>query len=122
MSIVVVTNKFFIKAKQVINVAISENVLYDEKGDKTKCNYYSIQMFFVYEEEGPNKNSDTRHISVEIADKAEAYQEFMEIVKQIRDQNPDDAHMNKLFEAALTSSEEVVKNSKTKVSKKKKKK
>ena len=121
MSIVVVTNKFFIKAKQVINVAISENVLYDEKGDKTKCNYYNIQMFFVYEE-GPNKNSDTRHISVEIVDKAEAYQEFMEIVKQIRDQNPDDAHMNKLFEAALTSSEEVVKNSKTKVSKKKKKK
>lgn len=119
MSTVVVTNKFFIKAKHIINVAISESIVYDDNSRQTKCSYYQIQMYFCYDD-GSGNTRDTRHISIEIVDKAEAYKEFMEIVKQIRDQNPDDAHMNKLFESALVSSEDAIKEIKHKKKKKKK--
>lgn len=105
--ITVVTQRLFMRAKEVISLTLGDSLVYSD-GEPTKHRSYQIQGAFLFESPpspgGGHTIREDRHICIEFANEREALREFLEIVKQIRDQKPDDKMINSLFEKALTSS------------------
>lgn len=100
--VVIATKKCFIKAKTIKHVLISEqkDYLTDSKGKDVTTICYDIEIYYVCHDIGSgsvNRDQEQK-ASIKVYDKKEAYDLYEQIVRQVRDQEPDHMLMDKLFE------------------------
>lgn len=121
MSLIIVTDRCFLKCKDVVSISLQQRTGYDE--DTRAASYrnltwsqvlknrlnkdveqpqYSIDI--VYIPENSSHGSDEHTFILNLTDKVEAFKLFASMVKEIRDQHPDALYLDDMVKKILNES------------------
>lgn len=99
MALVIVTDRLFVKADRINSMNLSEEVRYVTKGKKDVCEkYYQLCIEYEIDSNGHPQHNQVA-FSLHSSKSAEAV--FKEVVRQYRDQNPDELYLDKMVEELL---------------------
>lgn len=117
MSIVIVTQNQYILASKIHHIVLNENydhvdVGYGHNRRSIKELTYNINILYVCDQGGSGYNNATRdelkECNVSIRGKVNAHKVFRDLIRQIREQMPDQLFLDKALEGILSQSLDLI--------------
>jgi hypothetical protein len=112
VSIVIVTNNQYIIASRIHHITLDESTdwrdIRNQNGRpiSVKLDTYNITVVYTPEvSQNQGRNDDTRECVVTLRGKVDAYRVYKNLIRQIREQMPDQLFLDKVIEGLLTEEE-----------------